>query len=257
MQAFAWLQPEGLALWTAFMLIGASAFTSFLSAALGLGGGVALLAIMGSVMPVTTMIPVHGIVQVGSNAGRTLIMLRHIQTSMLLPFFLGSLIGGMIGASVVLRLPSTLLQVGLGIFILWSVWGRPPVWRSSRLAIALIGLMSTFLTMFFGATGVFVAAVIKTMKLDRLTHIATHAACMSLQHGIKVLAFGLLGFAYGDYLPLIVMMITSGLIGTFVGRNVLIRTPDERFHVILNGLLTVLALRLLWQGVSAFFEVST
>ena len=254
MLEFAWLQPEGLALWIAFMLIGASALTSFLSAALGVGGGVALLAIMGSVMPVTTMIPVHGVVQVGSNAGRTLIMLRHIQTSVLLPFLLGSLIGGAIGANVVLRLSPALLQIGLGIFIIWSVWGRPPVWRSSRLAIGATGLMSTFLTMFFGATGVFVAAVIKTMKFDRLTHIATHAACMSLQHGIKVLAFGLLGFAYGDYLPLIVMMIASGLLGTLAGRHVLIRTGDERFHIILNGVLTVLAMRLLWQGVSAFFR---
>ena len=110
--------------------------------------------------------------------------------------------------------------------------------------------------MFFGATGVFVAAVIKTMKLDRLTHIATHAACMSLQHGIKVLAFGLLGFAYGDYLPLIALMIASGLLGTFAGRHVLIRTPDERFHILLNGLLTLMALRLLWQGVSASFGMA-
>lgn len=253
MLELAWLQPESLSLWAACMLIVASALTSFLSAALGLGGGVVLLAIMGSVMPVTTMIPVHGVVQVGSNAGRTLIMLRHIQTGVLLPFLLGSLIGGAIGGSVVLRLPPALLQVGLGIFIIWSVWGRPPVWQSSRLAIGTIGLMSTFLTMFFGATGVFVAAVIKTMKFDRLTHIATHAACMSLQHGIKVLAFGLLGFAYGDYLPLIALMVASGLLGTFGGRHVLIRTPDERFHTLLNGLLILLAIRLLWQGVSAFF----
>ncbi|MGI9501128.1 MAG: TSUP family transporter [Geminicoccaceae bacterium] len=246
-----WLQPEGLHLWISGVLILASGLTSFLSAALGLGGGIVLLAVMGSVMPVATMIPVHGVVQVGSNAGRMLIMIRHIRTDILLPFLIGSVVGGVIGGLVVVRVPSALLQIGLGAFIIWSTWGRMPTLRSSSLALGGTGLVSTFLTMFFGATGVFVAAIIKTMKFDRLAHIASHAACMTLQHGIKVMAFGLLGFAFGEYVPLILAMIVSGVLGTFAGRHVLIKATDERFHTILGWVLTFLALRLLWQGASA------
>jgi uncharacterized membrane protein YfcA len=242
-----------MALWASGMLILASGVTSFIAGAFGLGGGIVLLTIMGSLMPVATMIPVHGVVQWGSNAGRMLLMLRHVDTSILLPFVLGSLIGGAIGSAVVIRMPPELLQIGLGLFVLWSIWGKLPALTSGRSAMAGTGLVSTFLTMFFGATGVFVAAVVRTFGFDRLTFVATHATCMTLQHGIKVVAFGLLGFAYGQYAPLMVLMVGSGLLGTYVGRYVLKRTADQRFHLILNGLLTLMALRLLWQGVSASF----
>ncbi|MEM9441680.1 MAG: sulfite exporter TauE/SafE family protein, partial [Pseudomonadota bacterium] len=157
MEGIAWLQPEGLALWASGTLILASGVTSFIAGAFGLGGGIVLLAIMGSLMPVTTMIPVHGVVQLGSNAGRMALLLRHINTSVLLPFTLGSLIGGAIGSAVVIRMPPELLQIGLGLFVLWSIWSRPPAPKSGGSAMAATGLVSTFLTMFFGATGVFVA----------------------------------------------------------------------------------------------------
>ena len=250
----AWLQPGDLAFWASGLLILASGVTSFIAAAFGLGGGILLLAIMGSLMPVATMIPVHGVVQLGSNAGRAAMMLKNVDTGILLPFFIGSLIGGAIGSVVVIRMPPELLQIGLGAFVLWSIWGRLPALASGRSAMAGMGLVSTFLTMFFGATGVFVASVIRTLGFDRLTFVASHATCMTLQHGIKVIAFGLLGFAFGDYAPLMLSMIASGLLGTFAGRYVLTRTPDERFQVILNGLLTLMAIRLLWQGVSALYQ---
>ena len=248
----AWLQPEGMALWTSGLLILASGLTSFIAGAFGLGGGITLLAIMGSLMPVVTMIPVHGVVQLGSNAGRVLLLLKNVNTSILLPFLLGSLIGGAVGSAVVIRMPPELLQIGLGVFVLWSVWSRPPALRPGRSAMAATGLFSTFLTMFFGATGVFVATMVKALQFDRLTFVASHAACMTVQHGIKVVAFGFLGFAYGHYAPLMILMIASGLLGTLAGRYVLVRTADERFQVILNWLLTILALRLLWQGVRTF-----
>ncbi|MEM7045872.1 MAG: sulfite exporter TauE/SafE family protein, partial [Pseudomonadota bacterium] len=252
MEAVAWLQPEGMAFWAAGVLVVSSGLTSFIAGAFGLGGGIVLLAIMGSLMPVTTMIPVHGVVQLGSNAGRALMMLKNISTGILLPFLMGSLIGGAVGGLVVIRMPPELLQIGLGVFVLWSIWGRLPALASGRWAMAITGLISTFLTMFFGATGVFVASMVRTLGFDRLTFVASHAACMTLQHGIKVIAFGLLGFAFGDYAPLMLAMIASGVLGTYIGRLVLKRTPDERFQLILNGLLTIMALRLLWQGASAF-----
>lgn len=254
MEGIAWFLPEGLALWASCVLIVASGVTSFIAGAFGLGGGIVLLAIMGSLMPVTTMIPIHGVVQLGSNAGRMGMMLRHINTSVIVPFALGSLIGGAIGSAVVIRMPPELLQIGLSLFVLWSIWSRPPAPKDGASAMAATGLVSTFLTMFFGATGVFVAAVVKTLGFDRLTFVATHATCMTLQHGIKVVAFGLLGFAYGDYALLMLLMIASGVLGAYAGRCVLKRTADDRFHLILNGLLTIMALRLLWQGFQVVFS---
>lgn len=233
----------------AIMLIAVSAATSFLAAALGLGGGVILLAVMALILPAQALIPVHGLVQVGSNGGRALIMLRHVETSVLLPFCLGSLAGAALGGAIAVQLPPAWLKIGLGAFVLWSVWGRTVVARG-RFTVLLTGAFSSFLTMFFGATGPFVSAMIKTLELDRLAHVATHASCMVAQHLIKILAFGLLGFAYGPYAGLIGAMIASGFLGTLLGKRVLLKMKDRTFHRLLSLVLTLLALRLLYEGVT-------
>lgn len=46
-----------------------AAFTSFFTTCFGIGGGVMLLGVMAQVLPPQLIIPLHGAVQLGSNAG--------------------------------------------------------------------------------------------------------------------------------------------------------------------------------------------
>ena len=243
------LFPNDVGATAGTILVVVSAATSFLTAAVGIGGGIVLLAVMAVLMPASALIPVHGLVQLGSNAGRTAIMLRDVKTTVLLPFLAGSMVGAAIGGLTVVQLPPAVLKIGLAAFILWSAWGRP-VAAAGRFAIVLTGVFSSFLTMFFGATGSFISAMVKTLRLGRLEHVATHSACMVAQHLIKVAAFGLLGFAYGPYLALIVAMVVSGFLGTVIGKRVLVRMRDRNFHGVLSVVLTLLALRLLYDGIT-------
>ena len=251
MIAVEWLQPVGLSIGASILLIVVSALASFLTAATGLGGGMVLFAAMASFMPLATLIPVHGVVQIGSNASRMFIMLKEVRWQVFLTFAFGSLIGIAIAAMVIFELPEALLQACLAGFILWSAWCKPPAFAANRTVITVTGFVSSFLTMFFGATGVFVAATLKTLRLERLGHLATHAACMVAQHGIKVIAFGLLGFAYLPYIPLILLMMASGVIGTLIGRHIVIKMNDKYFHLVLSWVLTLLALRLIWGSLTS------
>lgn len=252
LSALSGLVPSELPLWAAGLLVVLSAGTSFISAAFGLGGGVVLLAVMATLLPPAVLIPVHGVVQIGSNAGRTAMMARHIRFDILLPFVLGSVIGAGVGGLVAVRLPGWLFNVGLGAFLLWAAWGKGPP-AIGRKTLALGGAVSSTLTMFFGATGPFVAAIVKTLNLDRMQHVGTFSACMTMQHLLKVIAFGLLGFAYAGWLPLTLVMIGTGLLGTMIGRRVLHHLGDARFGLALNTVLTLLALRLIWRGVDILF----
>ena len=245
------LFPSDLALSASLSLIAISALTSFITAAAGLGGGTVMLAAMAILLPAPAIIPVHGAVQIGSNLSRAVLMRKHIQRQILLPFIFGSVIGAVIGGVTVIQLPSAILKVGLGCFILWSVWG-PAVRAAGRLAVIGTGIVSTFLTMFFGATGTFVSAMVKTLKLGRLEHTATQATCMVAQHIIKVSVFGLLGFAYGQYLFLVAAMIVSGFIGVVIGTRILFRMNDAIFHRVLAVILTLLAGKLIYDGLTAF-----
>ena len=246
------LLPEGLSGTLGLALVAASLLTSFLTAAFGLGGGVALLALMAVLLPPAALIPVHGAVQIGSNAGRVLVMLPHVVRTALLPFSIGSLIGTTLGGLVVVRIPPHAVELAIGLFILWSVFGRMPSF--GRHALVTGGVISSFLTMFFGATGPFVIAVVRSLKLKPLSVVATHAAFMSIQHAIKVAVFGLLGFAFVSYLPLIAAMIASGFVGTLLGKAVLTRFGHRYFQTVLNIILCALALRLIWSGATALAE---
>lgn len=241
------LLPPGLPVWSGVALFVLSAVTSFISAAFGLGGGIVLLAVMATLLPATALVPVHGMVQIGSNAGRAVMMARHVRLRVMLPFLAAMAVGAAIGGLIAIRLPEWMLELGLGGFILWSVWSK---WvpQSARRALALGGFVSGFLCMFIGATGPFIAALMRALELNRLQLVGTQAATMTLQHVMKVLVFGLLGFAYAPYLPLILVMIASGLIGTAIGRRVLHGMGDARFQTALTWVLTLLALRLLWSA---------
>jgi uncharacterized membrane protein YfcA len=104
--------------------------------------------------------------------------------------------------------------------------------------------------MFFGATGLFVANYTKSLALPRHEHVATHAALMTVQHGLKVLVFGLLGFAFSAWAPVIVALILAGLAGTFTGRHLLNRMTDHGFKRALDILLVLISARLIWAGLT-------
>ena len=52
---------------TDILLIATSFIGSLISAALGIGGGTLMLAVIAQTLPVAAIIPVHGVVQFGSN----------------------------------------------------------------------------------------------------------------------------------------------------------------------------------------------
>lgn len=245
--------PAELAPLSGGILVMVSFMTSALTAALGLGGGILLLAVMAALVPAAAVIPIHGVVQLGSNGGRALLMLRHARWDIVFPFLLGSAVGATIGGSVAVNLPENTLRVSLGLFILALTWlPRPKARRVGAAGILLLGSVATFLTMFFGATGPLTAAFLSPDRLDRHTLVSTHSACMTIQHTFKIVAFGFLGFAFAPWIPFVVMMIASGFVGTLAGKHLLDKLPAEVFRWALKILLTVLALHLAFLGMAGF-----
>ena len=243
------LIPSDLTIVSAGGLVALSFFTSALTAAVGIGGGVVLLAVMASFLPPLVVLPVHGIVQLGSNGGRAVVMRPHIDWQITGYFVLGSLVGVMLAAKVFVVLPVEVLRALLGLFVLYAVWA--PKLRPSSIPLAgfvPVGALTSFATMFVGGTGPLVSAFLSPERLGREKLVATHATCMTTQHGLKGLAFGFLGFQFLPWLPVMAAMIASGFVGTLAGRRILQRLPERLFTRLFRAVLTVLGLRLLLLG---------
>jgi uncharacterized protein len=228
------------------LLVGVSFLTSAMTAAFGIGGGVAMLGALAGLAPPQMVVAVHGVVQLGSNLGRTIIQRAHILWRPTGIFTVGAIAGAAAGAAMFVALPERVLLGLLGLFILVMVWVPKPKIPGLESAGMLIGgFVATVITMFVGATGSFVQALLAPQGLDRKTLIATHAACMSIHHALKVLAFGLIGFAFAEWFTLIMAMIVSGLAGTWAGTKLLERLPEAWFQGVLKACLTLVALDLL------------
>lgn len=237
----------------AAVLVVASFFTSALTAAFGVGGGVAMLALMGLFIPVAALIPVHGAVQLGSNTGRAWHQRANVRLGIAIPFVLGSIVGAVGGAFFVVQLPDALLKLGLGLFVIAVTWTKIP--GADRLGAAGLTLGSAvlaFITMFVGATGPLLSAFFAQLfPDDRKALVATHAAGMTVQHALKIVVFGLAGFAFWQWLPLIVLMIGSGYLGTVYGTRLLERLPEESFRRWFRIGITLLALDMIRRGLMA------
>jgi uncharacterized membrane protein YfcA len=236
------LLPEGVSPLAAAFIVGASFFTSALTAGFGLGGGLALLAAMSMAFPAAAVIPAHGVAQLGSNAGRFLLQRRHVAWTIVAPFAAGAVIGSALGARIFVAMPVAVLQAGVGIFVLASVWGpKPRGFAPGARVFFATGAISSVLSMFFGATGPIAAAMLANARLERTPTVATHAAVMVFQHALKSIAFGFIGFSFADWAPLLAAIIAAGFAGTTLGVKALERMPEAAFQRGFRLVLTFLA----------------
>ena len=87
------------------ILIFSAFVTSSLSAVLGMGGGIILLAIMAVIIPEGyKVIAIHGMVQLFSNSTRTYVFRNYLKAALIKQFFIGALIGISISVVIVIIL---------------------------------------------------------------------------------------------------------------------------------------------------------
>ena len=246
------ISGSSLSLWEFILLCGVSLTGSFITASLGLGGGALTIATMALIMPPTVLVPLHGVVQLGSNFGRAVLLKKHVLYKVLPMFLVGSLIGIIIGGKVVVTLPIFLLQGILAIFILYSTWVPGfTAQKPKKIAFFGAGLVGAFTTMFVGATGPVVAPFALAASEVRQQFVATHASFMTIHHSFKLIAFGFLGFAFGPYIPLLIGLLLFGFAGTYLGKIMLNRLPEKLFRSLLKAVLTIMAGRLIYDAVQS------
>jgi uncharacterized membrane protein YfcA len=234
-----------------FATLSAASFVSaFIMVYTGAAGGIFLLAIMAITMSPAVVIPIHTVIMLGTSFARTVSMWRYVMRDTLLPFTIGSAIGGAAGANIFVALPITWLQAILGVFVLLVTW-MPNLGRfgPERGRFGFLGFGTTFLGVFVSATGTLLAPFLAAAAPTRHNHSATLGALMAISHIAKLVAFGFIGFAIGAYIPLMAAMLVAGVLGNWIGEKALDRISEQRFRLVLKLILTALALRLLWTVV--------
>ena len=238
------------------LLGAASLLTAAVSALLGMAGGILLLAVMLLFLEPQVAIPIHAVVQLTSNSSRVVVHRRRIRLDLLLPFLLLLLPAGWLTVSLVQHAPDDALRLGIGCFVLLATWRRRWLllgFDPERLPVgprfALVGLGAGALGPLVGATGPFIAPFFLGIGLNRFELIGTKAACQAAGHLAKMFLFGLAGFGFLGYAPLVGAMALGSIAGTALGTRFLDKLDDKRFTQLYKATLTLVALRLVWSAI--------
>lgn len=213
---------------TDFLLAFITLLTSTLTAIVGMGGGMVLIGILPSFLPPLALIPVHGVVQLTSNASRFLFSFHAIRWSLVPAFVIGSLGGVMVFGFFVYTLPTQFIPIAIGSFILISVWfSRLTLLMNKLENYYVLGFLQSGLGLIVGATGPLGANQLRKDLTDKDEIVATAALFMSFSHIVKLLVFGMIGFQFRAYLPTMGVMIVGAILGSFIGTRLRSRIPNQ------------------------------
>ena len=250
------LIPDGLTLTEALILFAASFLGSFITAALGVGGGAFLITVMAGIVPPIALVPVHGVVQLGSNASRAFLSRKYLDRPRLFWFVAGAIIAVAGGVWLVGRLDAQLIPLFIALFVLWITWLPMPKigLGRTRVGLAIGGFITTLASFLVGASGPLVSAWLSKDAHNKWHYTALFSTAMSIQHLLKIIVFGAIGFAFSAWIPVMAGMIVLGYLGTKSGLKLLGKLPEARFRLLYRWFLSLLAVRLLvmwWLSLSA------
>jgi len=229
-------------------LISGAFIASLISGALGLGGGPLLLALLGSFMPIVTVIPLHSALMLGATTTRCWLFRDNIHWAIAAPFMCGAALGALLGAKLYLSLPESFVAGAMGSLMLASAWAPDMQWRPTRRRpFLLIGTIQAFLSTLFGF-GALIQSLILHTGLGRLQVTGTLAVCFTALTMFKLIGFVLLGFAFGPYLKIIAIALVTTAIGSWCGKLVAVRISERQFRTGFRVVITIGALRLLYRA---------
>ena len=234
---------------TEYWLVPLALLTSTIAAVFGMGGGVPLIAVMPGLVPPAAIIPLHAVTQLASNGSRAAFGWRHIDLSLVAPFLVGGIVGAAAGGWVFSSLSLDWLPAVIGVGILVLTWfPLPTVGGSGNWPMVLLGFYQTGIGMVVGATGPLGAALLARRSSRRDWLVVNTGVYMAVHHGLKALAFAAMGFAFRDYIGLLLGMIAGVVIGSWVGTRLRSAIPEIDFRRWFRVLITLLALRMIAIG---------
>lgn len=221
-------------------------FTSTVAGIVGLGGGMMLIAILPSFLPLNALIPVHGLTQMSSNFSRAVFGYKDVQYETIPKFLIGSLAGIALFASIISMISLEYVPLFIGVYILLSLWSKKFNNKIKKYEnYYLVGFLQSGLSIVVGATGPLTMTLLLKDYEDKDKVVATGAALMSITHILKVFVFMYFGFVFFDYIGIIIAMIIGAVAGSYAGTKLRDKIDGKKFTMILKVLLSALAVKLI------------
>lgn len=208
-----------------------------------MAGGMVLMFILISVLPVSSAMMLHAATQLTANGSRALMLREHILWHLLPLYLLGSATAVAIATYLVLIPEPEWVLILIGLFAWAGQWSQHLRGLNVTNPITTVscGFTVTFAQLIAGAAGPLLDLFYLNSGLGRESVVANKALTQTIGHGLRIVYYGLLINVNSELVWWIFpLAIVAAIAGTGTGVGILRRWHDVGFqHVSRQIILTI------------------
>ena len=218
--------------------------TAFLSGLFGMAGGLILIGVLLTILPLPSAMVLHAITQMASNGWRAFLWRRHIKWRPVAIYLIGCALA--LGAWSITRYvpdkPMALLLLGITPFMarLMPANIKPnpeSIWQGTFYGTLCMGLM-----LMTGVSGPLMDTFFLGGKFDRREVVATKATAQVASHFVKLVYFGGIIDQAATLDPVLAAVaVAASMTGTTLARRILEAMTDLQFRTWAGRLITTVA----------------
>ena len=243
---------------TAFVILATVLATAVLSGVMGMAGGVLLMAVLVTLLPVASAMILHGAVQAASNGARFLFLREYVMWGILPYYAVGALLAVLLFVAAAFVPDPALVLILVGSFpwlarlvpTLRGLDVRRPVTG------AACGAAVTAAQLLAGASGPLLDAFYLRTEVDRRSIVATKALTQAAGHVIKIGYYAWVTDAVVDEFSVAdvpIWLIGAGIVlavlGARIGTRLLEKFDDRQFRRVTGWVILGLGALCIVKGV--------
>ena len=229
--------------------------TSFISGIFGMAGGLVMMGVLVALVPVSTAMIAHGMIQTVANGWRSWLLRQHIDYKIIVRYAIGSAVSIVLLAGISWTPDKKILYVLLGLvpFLVWLPQDRFNLdIRKPGLAV-VAGVGVSGLNTIAGVAGPLLDLFFVKNNMTRQEIVATKSIAQVMSHLVKIVFWSstLYLTAQPEHFPpywLLILAVPLSMTGTWLGGLILARMTDVNFKRWMKILVTLIGVVFLFRA---------
>ncbi|MBR1220522.1 sulfite exporter TauE/SafE family protein [Bradyrhizobium sp. U87765 SZCCT0131] len=226
-----------------------------ISGIVGTGSSIMLVPVLVYEFGPKEAVPIMAVAAIMANLSRILAWWREVDWRACAAYALPAIPAAVLGARTLLVLPSRLVDLGIGLFLIAMVpvrhWMARHAHKASLGQLAIGGAIIGYLTGIVVSTGPLSVPLFIAYGLTKGPFLATEAASSLAIYVSKTLTFQRSGALPVDTLLKGLIAGSSLMAGAFIAKRFVLRMDPGAFRLIMDGLMIVSGISMLWNAAHA------
>lgn len=223
-----------------------------ISGIVGTGSSIMLVPVLAYEFGPKEAVPIMAVAAIMANLSRILAWWRDVDWRGCAAYALPAIPAAVLGARTLLVLPSHLVDISIGLFLIAMVpvrhWMARHELKASLIHLAIGGTIIGYLTGIVVSTGPLSVPLFLAYGLTKGPFLATEAASSLVIYVSKTLTFHRFGALPTDTLVKGLIAGSSLMAGAFVAKRFVLKMDPGLFRLVMDGLMILSGLSMLWNA---------